>query len=536
MMGCPAATRMVTVWWPDWPVVAAGAGLAPAAAPAAVLHANRVVARSPSAVAAGVQIGHRRRQAQARCPELALHDHDPDRDARAFEPVVRAVAELAPRLEVIAPGWLCLAARGPSRYFGGDAALAAELAGVVRAAVGSTGAEAAIGPGVGIADGRFAAAVAARLAAIDRVPVRLVAPGGSAAFCAELGVRWLVELGEADDELVDLLLRLGLPTLGAVAALAPTDLLARFGPAGAHVHRLATGADPRPPGTSDPPPDRAVEQAFDDPVLQLDSLVFTVKQLADELAGRLAAEGRVCTRLAVVAETEHGERSERTWYRAAGLPAAAMVERARWQLEGWVAQPGGLSGGVVLVRLHPELVRGDDGDQLGLWGGWSQVDDAAVRAVTRLVGLVGEAAVRVPAWRGGRLPGERYQWVPATTASLDAPGERLARGEGPWPGALVGPSPARVLGAPRPVELVDATGAAVTVTGRGEPTAVPARLRLGTVERPIVAWGGPWPVDQRWWEPQAHRRLARFQLVTDDGQAYEVHAEHRQWWLAAIYA
>jgi protein ImuB len=534
----PAATRTVTVWWPDWPVVAAGAGLAADAVPAAVLHANRVVARSPSAAAAGVQIGHRRRQAQVRCPDLQLHDHDPDRDARAFEPIVRAVAELAPRLEVIAPGWLYLAARGPSRYFGGDAALAARLAEVVGGAAPATAALAgrATGPGIGVADGRFAAAAAARLAAIERTAIRVVAPGGSGAFCAGLGVHWLVELGEADDELVGLLLRLGLSTLGDVAALATTDLLARFGPAGAHVHRLATGADAHPPGTSDPPPDRVVEQAFDDPVMQLDALVFTAKQLADELAGRLAAEGRVCTRLVVVAETEHGERSERVWYRAAGLPAAAMVERARWQLEGWAAQPGGLSGGVVLLRLHPELVRGDDGDQLGLWGGWSQVDEAAVRAVTRLVGLVGEDAVRVPAWRGGRLPGERYQWVPATTTSLDAPAERLAAGDGPWPGALASPAPGRVLRAPQAAELVDAAGAPVAVTGRGEPTAVPARLRVGAVERAVVAWAGPWPVDQRWWEPRMRRRLARFQVVTDDGQAYQVHAEHRQWWIAAIYA
>jgi protein ImuB len=53
--------------------------------------------------------------------------------------------------------------------------------------------------------------------------------------------------------------------------------------------------------------------------------------------------------------------------------------------------------------------------------------------------------------------------------------------------------------------------------------------------RPIVAWAGPWPVEQQWWEPERHRRLARFQMVTDDHDGYLVFAEHRRWWIGARY-
>ena len=128
--------RIVTVWCPDWPVVAAG--VAPTV-PAAVLHANRVIARSPAAAMAGVRSGQRRREAQGCCPELVVLDHDPARDARQFEAVVRAVAELSPRLDVVEPGWLCLAARGPSRYYGGDVALAERLAAIVTGVLDSLG-------------------------------------------------------------------------------------------------------------------------------------------------------------------------------------------------------------------------------------------------------------------------------------------------------------------------------------------------------------------------------------------------------------
>lgn len=527
--------RMVTVWCPDWPVTAAE--VAPDV-PAIVLHANRVVARSPAAAAEGVEIGQRRRIAQQRCPDVVLLDHDPDRDARAFEPVVAAVGRFAPRLEVVEPGWLCLAARGPSRYFGGDERLAEQLVVSVTESRGGTR-DSVTKARVGVADGRFTSAVAARLAAHRPV---VVAPDGGAEFLAPLPVAWLAEVGEIDAELVGLFARLGLARLGDLAALPAGDVVGRFGPPGRHAHRLAGGSDDRPAATGDPPTERGIEHSFDDPVTQLDSLVFVGKHLADRLVAGLVAEGRVCTRLVVTAETEHGERCERAWYRAAGMSAPAMVERVRWQLDGWASQPGGLTGGVVLLRLVPDEVRGDDGDQLGLWGGRSAADERAARAVTRLTGLVGDRAVLVPAWHGGRLPGDRYRWVPAATTDVTDPDDTAERlrpslDSGPWPGAVPAPAPAVVWPEVRPAELADAEGRPVRVSGRGELSAVPVTLAIdGRTPQPVTAWAGPWPLDERWWDSWRHRRLARLQVVTADGAAHLVLAEHRRWWIAAAYA
>ena len=97
--------RGLALWSPDWPVTAAAkAAHVPAHQPAAVFVANRVLACSAVARAQGVRRGLRRREAQARCPDLAVLTPDPDRDARAFEPVVAAVEELAPGVEVVRPG------------------------------------------------------------------------------------------------------------------------------------------------------------------------------------------------------------------------------------------------------------------------------------------------------------------------------------------------------------------------------------------------------------------------------------------------
>lgn len=315
----------------------------------------------------------------------------------------------------------------------------------------------------------------------------------------------------------------------------------------------------RPPSTTDPAPERRLDQVLDDPVAQASAVVFVAKQLADELTQALGATGRVCTRLVVEFETEHGEQSERSWYRSAGLNASAMVERVRWQLDAWTNLPRGseneITGGIALIRLTPDEVCADVGVQLGLWGGQSEADRQAARTIARLTTITSDEAVTVPVWSGGRLPADRYRWVPASNVDLDHRVRAVSSAgtgsgpSGPWPGALPAPSPATVFADPHPAEVLDSAGQAVEVSGRGAVSAPPAGFRLlnGDEEqgwrrgriRDITAWAGPWPIDERWWEPDGHRRLARFQVVTEDrdeGQrGYLVIAEHRRWWIAALY-
>ena len=112
-----------------------------------------MVACSATARSEGVRRGLRRREAQARCPQLHVATADQERDGRLFEPVAATVDGLAPGVEVIRPGLLVLAARGPVGYFGGEAAAAERLVDEVA----GTGVECQ----VGVADELSAAVVAA---------------------------------------------------------------------------------------------------------------------------------------------------------------------------------------------------------------------------------------------------------------------------------------------------------------------------------------------------------------------------------------
>lgn len=520
--------RVVTVWCPDWPVTAAG--VAPDDA-AIVVHANRVVACSPAAALDGVAVGQRRRLAQRACPHALVLDHDPDRNMRAFEPVVAEVSRFVPRLEVCDAGCVSFDARGPSRYFGGEGTFAARLAKSVAAILPAT-------PRVAVADGRFASSVAAR-SGQEGEPC-LVPPGASRSFLAPLPIGWLNLAGPIDADLIDLLGRMGLRRLGDLASLPPHDVLARFGRHGALAHQLATGSDENPLVTSEPRQSEIAERRLDTPAEQVEPVIFLVKHLADQLAERLAADGRTCTRLVITAETDHAEISERSWYRAAGLGPAAMIDRGRWQLGAWI-DSGAPTAGIVLIRLTAAETRADDGEPTRLWGGPTDLDRRAARTTARLAGLVGDDAVQVPIWAGGQLHDQRWRWTSASTIDLTDPNSAHRRvqppdGEGPWPGAMPPPAPLYLPATPEPAELRDQGGSPVLVNARGELASAPATLAVGgDAAEAIIGWAGPWPVQSRWWDPARRRRAARLQVVTGSGRAHVLLIEQSRWRVIGTY-
>ncbi len=515
----PEPQQTCALWCPDWPVVAARRH-DPALVGAPVVVTGRgprgLVVRSASAEARaeGVAVGLRRREAEARCAGLVVLDADDAADARAFELVIRAVEELVPRLVLERPGQLSFPTRGPSRYFGGDDALATRIVALVRD-VGVDDVR------VGIAAGTFAAGLAARGTEERGCDVMVIAPGESTAFLAPWPVTVLAGSVDAvhggGGELVDLLARLGLRTLGAFAALPDAAVLGRFGPPGADAHRLAHGGMEHDPVATVPPEELAETIELDPPALRVDEAAFAAKMLADRLLAHLDALGLSCSRVVVEAETEHGERLTRCWRHEGALTPAALVARLRWQLDAWLLTDA-VTAGLSLLRLAPDDLGPATGRQLGFWGGDPAAADRAGRALARIQGMLGQEAVVTAVATGGRTPVERVRWVPWGEDRSE-----VAAPTGPWPGVVPGPAPARVFDPPVAAELVDDAGAAVTVSGRGEPSAVPAGLHCAALPGgggPLVAWNGPWAHDLRWWD--ARRRRALWQVVvageSDDGE------------------
>ena len=509
------ASRVLALWCMDWPAVAAAtaAGL-PATAPVAVTLANRVIACSAAARAAGVRRGLRRRESQARCPELHVVTADPGRDARFFEAVTASVDDLVPRAEVLRPGLLVLPVRGAARYFGSEVTAAERLIDAVSAA----GAECQ----AGIADQLPTAVFAARSG-------RMVEPGQDAAFLSGLSIRELATepslSGQGRADLADLLWRMGIRTVGQFAALSRTDVASRFGADAVVAHRFARGEPERGPSGREPAPDLDAVMRCDPPIDRVDAAAFAGRSLASQLHQVLMSAGVGCTRLAIHAVTANGEELNRVWRCAEPLTEDATADRVRWQLDGWLNKRARRAGGgpgdtqaddrptapVTMLRLQPVELVSAEALQLPLWGGIGEEDRLrARRSLVRVQGLLGPEAVQVAVLSGGRGPAERITLAPLGDELVPRADPRQ-----PWPGQLPEPSPTVLLD--DPVELLDARGNPVRVTGRGMFSAHPVRLAAQGRGGPLRWWAGPWPVDERWWDHEQSRTVgtARVQVLLD---------------------
>jgi protein ImuB len=442
--------------------------------------------------------------------------------ARAFERVVAIVENFCPQVEVMRPGVCAIATRGPARYFGGEAQLAARLAEAV--------AEAGVTCQAGIADGLFAAGLAARAGPTGL----LVPPGETPEFLAGLPVGVL-----GLPELCELLPRLGIETLGQLAALRPAEAASRFGPPGKLASRLARGLDPRPLIPRPPAADLSVRLEFDPPADQSEPVVFAAKALADQMHDRLAAAGLACVRVQVQVRFSDGQELSRLWRHDGLLSALAVAERVRWQLDGWRGAsadrapdrdswPG--MAGIALLRLVPDQLVRATGRQLALWGD-AVPSDRVARAALRVQAMLGHACVTRPVLAGGRRPAEQVLQVPFGAAETpQRPADR------PWPDQIPAPSPATVFGVPLAASVTDGSGQVVSVSGRAQLSAPPAWLSAaGGPARAVTAWAGPWPVTERWWDPVHARRQARFQLVTEDGTAWLAALQDGRWLIEASY-
>jgi protein ImuB len=186
---------------------------------------------SLAAEAFGVHPGMRLGEAMARCPRLVLVPPDPAGVADAWERLLVRLESIGAAVEPERPGLVCFDARGLLRLHGGIEGVLATARRALR-----------VPARYGVASSRFAAVAAAARARVKR-PV-IVARGReqARAFLAPMPVA-LLRARPALAELPGALERLGIGTLGELAALEPAALADRFGGAGLLAYELAVGRD-----------------------------------------------------------------------------------------------------------------------------------------------------------------------------------------------------------------------------------------------------------------------------------------------------
>ncbi len=484
--------RTLCVWFPDWPLRCLDA---PSDTPCQVVDdANRVVATNR--LADNVQVGMLRREAEAVCPAVVTYAQDRGAEAGAFEPIAVAIETLVPRLEMVHPGLVFVPVVGAVRYYGGEEALVERVREVVDVVAGP-------GAAIAVAQGPFAARQAAVLARDLQEPFIVT---NEAEFLASLDVAAI-----GSEELAATFRWLGITTLGELASLPRAAVASRFGTLGLEAHRYASGED-RTTQPRDVPEDRAIEEKYEEPLVNLEQAGFAARSVAYRLAEGLRADGVAPHRVEIEAESVAGSVLSRVWRSADPFDEATLAERIRWQLRAWV-ESGGIPGGLRRLRVTPADMSGE-GRQLGLAEDPAS-EAEATRALIRAQALVGPDAVLQARQQGGRDPGEQVQWfrwgeaAPAPTRDPSAP----------WPGRLPAPTPSLVPPRPRPLAVEWEAG-------------LPTRVRLRSRWEPVLSWAGPWRRMGRWWEGEP--ASDRYQLVTSAG-AFLCEVREGESYLVGIY-
>jgi protein ImuB len=211
---------------------------------------------SPAAEAFGIHPGMRMGESLARCPQLTLVPPDPAGVADSWERLLVRLESIGAAVEPERPGLVCFDARGLLKLHGGIEGVLASARRALR-----------FPARLGVAPSRFAAVAAATRARVRRPEIVGPEPGGllggragwddgagrarARAYLAPLPVT-LLRARPALADLPEALERLGVKTLGELAAVPAAALADRFGSAGLLAHELANGGDsslsPRPAG------------------------------------------------------------------------------------------------------------------------------------------------------------------------------------------------------------------------------------------------------------------------------------------------
>ncbi len=260
-----------------------------------------VLDADPAARALGIRRGIPLGSAHRLAPEATFLDPTPELDRAAVEAAFETLAAFSPGLAgVVAPtdaafGLIEVQIDGLEPLWGPEPVLVERLVAALRPVLPAP-------PRAGIARTRFAATVAAGLAApgglvaVDAVDAEEATSGAEldaeAAFLAPLPAGLLTP----DPDIRARLTRFGLRRIGAVAGLARTALVARFGEEGARIHARARGEELEPFRPRRMPERVALALPIEPAVTELEAVRFVLRRVATALGTQLAGRGLAATR------------------------------------------------------------------------------------------------------------------------------------------------------------------------------------------------------------------------------------------------
>jgi DNA polymerase-4/protein ImuB len=238
-----------------------------------------VLDATPEATDKGVRVGMTLREATSFVPDAVVVVPNPAMESRVSIEILQKLEGLSPLVEqdTREQGCWYIDLIGLDRHFPSPTEAARSMLQCVPAI---------LRPRAGVSTSHFTARVAAGVA--RSTDVRTIPIGGEKAFLAQTPVTWLPFPPEMTNQMV----RLGLRTMGDLAALPPARLAARFGPKGRLAWELANGTDKRLIQAR-PREESVVEELeMPTPAVSRDMLFLGIRQLVTRAFNRRVLTGK----------------------------------------------------------------------------------------------------------------------------------------------------------------------------------------------------------------------------------------------------
>lgn len=459
-----------------------------------------IAAASASARALGIAPGMALTQVRAATPEVVVRDADPDGDARDLARLAEALARRwSPTVAIADPSSLFLDLTGVAHLHGGEARMARRIVRLL-ARLGITAR-------IAIADTTGAAWACAHFAA-GRVTI--LPPGAPMPAIAPLPAAAL----RIDEPALELLRRLGVETIGQLAALPRAPLARRFGRSVPLRLDQASGRSAEPLDPVTPPVAIIVEQRFAEPLLTAEPIAYWIAQLVARLVEELAQAGRG-VRLLLLAATRVDAAVQvlRVGCARANRDPAHLLRLLLRRIE--KLDPG---FGIEALALH--VHRADPLEAEAFDSDLADGERADLAPlVDAIVNRIGERRL----WRARAVESDVPERSVGGTAPLEErAGEapilpaddvrRLDARERDHPWHPRWPRPARLLRRPEPVDHVIAE----------LPDAPPRRFTWRGVTHRVVRGDGPERITGEWWRRNAERESVRdyFQVEDEEGRRF----------------
>ena len=435
-------------------------------------HGPIIHAVTKAAATRGARVGARLTDARALDPSLVAMPADPAGDQALLQKLAKWVQRWSPLVEIDDEDSLRLDVTGVAHLFGGEAALVQDV--ITRFAAMGLTARVAIAP------------TAAAAWAFSRF-------GGN-----ELEPLHISAL-RLDPDTVRTLERLGLKTVGALAALPRLALARRFRGAEDVVDALdrALGRKPEPlTALAENPPPRALIK-LEEPATHVEAAPQALDRLIPKLVAELEQRRLGARRLSL-----HGFRVDGSVARAS--VATTIPSREPKHLQRLLADK--------TAALDP----GFGFDAFALAADWTEDLGAAqeslveepsgtrdlARLIDRLTVKLGPLAVRKPQPFESHLPERASGWRPALEQS-----DSIA--------LPVASRPQRLLDRPEAIDVIYAT-----------PEGMPRRFVWRRAVHDIARVEGPERIAPEWWRERSSARLRDYYRVEDDaGRRYWIYRE-----------